>query len=179
MKRIAPLWLPATLLLALPVSAQVYRGIGPDGRPFYSDRPIPDGTAVELPGVKPTAPADADQPPTDADKADQALGFRGSYDEFEMLSPTEGVTIRDLEGRLKISLLLAPALKEGQRVAVQVDGVAAGGEGTGLQLELKGLALGSHRVQALVVDDAGVPVAATATVNVHVRPPLPEGAMPR
>ncbi len=105
---------------------------------------MPDAAPVALPGLTTvTAPAPPDAP-ANLNPLNLDLGFRGSYDEFEMITPADGLMIRDAEGRLDIALVLAPPLQEGHRVSIEVDGVAASGEVTGSQVELSGLPYGSH-----------------------------------
>jgi hypothetical protein len=78
-----------------------------------------------------------------------------------------------------VSILLDPPLQDDHRLRVAVDGVDAEGDlGKRTQIRLGGLSFGSHRVQARIEDDVAVVVAATPLINVHVRPPLPEGALP-
>jgi hypothetical protein len=174
---LAPMRLPLLsflLVAALPAAAQVYKGVGPDGRPIFTDRPLQNTEPVLLPrSSQRPVPADAPDPPG-GDR-----GFLGSYDAFELLAPEDGVTIRDANGSVTVSLLLDPPLLAGHRLSIDVDGVAAAGDlGDRTQLVLSGVNIGSHRLQARVLDDAGNVVAATAVVHFHLRPPLPAGSLP-
>jgi hypothetical protein len=164
------------LLLPLVGQTQVYKSLDADGRPVYTDRPIENSTKLDVPLGADAAPnsVPSSSPDWPADS-----GFLGSYSSFEIVSPEDNATLRNPERELRLSLLLTPPLQEGHRLRVQVDGVDVEGDlGKRTQLRLTGLALGSHRVQAQVIDDAGTPVAATSLINVHIRPPLAEGAPP-
>ncbi len=174
-----------SLFLLLPVSphAQVYRGIGTDGRIIFSDRPLPDAEEHHLPGP---AAASADDPesqpaaqPAAKRGANPGAGFPGPYELFGIVSPEDGHRSRDPEGVLPVSLVLAPALSQGHRVVIEVDGIAAGGDlPNPTQVLLRGLTLGSHRVRALIQDTDAAIIAATPPINVHVLRPLPESAKP-
>jgi hypothetical protein len=166
------------LLVLLPtvLAAEVYRSIGPDGRPVFTDRPVPNATKLDLPAATPrTAPNAASSTPVQGD----STGFPGPYTEFEIVTPADNTTIRSAVGELQIGVLLDPPLQDGHHLAVEIDGASASGDlGNRTQFQLTGLTLGSHSVQAQVADDTGAAVAATPVINVHVRPPLPEGAPP-
>lgn len=168
---------PASLADALAAEPQVWRSVGPDGRVIFSDRPRPDATPVPLPTAPAATPAETqpDQPGTGGTED----GFLGSYDEFEIVQPEDGTTLRDADGQVPVSLLLAPALQSGHRLRLDVNNVPVEGElGSQTQLNLDGLPLGTHRLQAFVLDEAGVMVAATAVVHLHLRRPLPPGSLP-
>jgi hypothetical protein len=167
--------LPLLLVLALPASAQVYKSVGPNGRPIYTDRPLPDAQALFVPMHRrdpaPTA-TDPGTPPTER-------GFLGAYDAFAIVAPDEGATIRNADGVVGVSLLLDPPLREGHRLSLDVDGVAAAGDlGARTQLQLQGVTVGSHRLMAVIRDESGTVVASTPLVNFHFRAPLPPGSLP-
>jgi len=62
--RSAPLLLACTLWAALPVGAQVYKNVMPDGSVVYSDKPMK--------GAGKSSAMDVPPPPTEADKAKAA-----------------------------------------------------------------------------------------------------------
>jgi len=167
--------LPSLLLaVVLPAGAQVYKSIGPDGRPIFTDRPLPDAQSLVLPRPRHSVPAESGpaQQPGES-------GFLGSYDAFEIVAPADGDTIRDADGNVMVSLLLDPPLLAGHRLSVEVDGVAASGDLAGrTQMRLQGVHMGSHLLLARVFDDAGNVVAATSSVHFHLREPLPAGSLP-
>ncbi len=164
------------LLLPLAGQAQVYKSLDADGRPIYTDRPIENSTKLDVPLVMDAEPTTV-SPPSPDWPADS--GFLGSYSSFEIVSPEDNTTLRNPEREVQLSLLLTPPLQDGHRLRVQVDGVDVEGDlGKRTQIRFTGLALGSHRLQAQVTDDAGILVAATPLINVHIRAPLAEGAPP-
>ena len=166
--------LPIVLLLFSSIAtADVYKSVGPDGRAIYTDRPIENSTRLEV-SAPPVAP-----PPSKRDGATNDRGFVGPYSSFEIASPLDNTTLRSERRDLQVSILLAPPLQESHLLRIEVDGVGVQGElGKGTQLRLEGLSLGSHRLQARIEDDTGVVIASTPLINVHVRPPLPEGSLP-
>lgn len=160
--------------------AQVYKGIGPDGRIFYSDQPIDGAAPVAIPAVAPTDDA-AEDDAGDGEQsiADEDSAAPGPYTSLDILAPAEGETIRDESRAVGVSLLLDPALQEGHQLRIEVDGApATGHDGKATQVRLNGLPLGSHRLQVRVLDADGGAVAQSAVVHFHVRRPLPDAALP-
>jgi hypothetical protein len=159
-------------LLAVAAHAGVYRWVDAQGRVQFSDRPMAGAEPVPLPAARV-------EPAPEAAAAPQAgSGDTGPYTTFEVVTPEPNATLRDAEGKVQISLLLEPSLAEGHRLRVLVNGQSPEGDGQGTQMVIQGLSFGSHRLQAEVLDELGVPVAYTAPVDFHLRKPLPETALP-
>ncbi|MGB5737110.1 MAG: DUF4124 domain-containing protein [Thiohalocapsa sp.] len=156
------------MLLPLTAVAQVYRSVDAEGRAVYTDRPVENSTKLDLPLVGGVEPVEG---PTAGLGWPEDAGFRGSYSEFSIVSPEDNAIVTNADGEIRLSLLLTPPLQPGHRLRVGVDGIDAVGDlGRQMQVRLKGLAPGSHRIQAQVSDDAGTSVAATPLIDVHVRP---------
>jgi hypothetical protein len=172
-----PLLLVLSLATSLTsVEAQVYQSVGPDGRPVFTDRPLPNARQLDIPLNRAPEPAaeEAQAAPTDG-----AAGFLGPYEMLEVVTPADEHRTRDTGGELPVSLVIAPALLDGHRLAMEVDGVVAEGDVPNpSQVMLRGLTLGTHRIRAIVQDGDGAAIAATPAINVHVLPPLPESAEP-
>lgn len=161
------------LCMALNAHAQIFRNIGPDGRPTFSDRPLPNAEQLELPPAEhePVDPPD----PTPAGDA----GFPGPYDMLDIVSPENEHRSRDSNRELPLSLAISPPLMEGHRLVVEVDGVAASGDlPNPTQILLRQLSLGTHRIRAIVQDAEATTVAATPVIQVHLLLPLPDTAQP-
>lgn len=165
--------IPVLLIVAPTAPAQVYKGVDADGRPIYTDRPLPDAAPVRLP---PSAPG-PQTPSPEQPAADQ--GFLGPYAAFEIASPADGATVRSADGGLDVSLLVDPPVQADHRLQLEVDGMTASGDlGAGTQLQLSGVSSGSHRLRAIIVDAAGDVVAQTPVAHVHLRPPSSENGRP-
>jgi len=174
----ARLGLVLLVFVAAPLAvADVYKGVGPDGRIFYSDQPIDGAEEVPLPDLPPSA----DAPPAADDQPASAGGFEsaGLYTSLEILTPTEGETIRDDERRVRVSLLVEPPVQDGHRISIEVDGTPIRGiSDKATQVQLRALPLGSHRLQARVLDGDGSLVAQSRMVHFHMRRPLPNATLP-
>jgi hypothetical protein len=155
-------------LLSGGVSAQVYRWVDGEGRTHFADRPAPDAQAL---------PIDRTRPPSVPDLLDQPLPgtpFLGPYASFEILSPEPNQTLRQESANLPVSLLLDPPLISGHRLELVLDGAPIPVD---TQVSLTGMAYGSHVAEAQIRNSAGAVIARTASVNFHLRKPLPPGVL--
>jgi hypothetical protein len=154
-----------TMPLLIPVLAagQVYKWVDASGKVHYSDRPVSGAETIGVPLKKA-------QPPQDG-KATAGQASPGPYAQFEILTPEDNVTLQDAEGTVQIGLLLDPALMDGHRLQVLTDGTPVTGDVPGTQLRISGLPLGSHQLQAQILDGAGIPVASSSVVHFHLRKP--------
>lgn len=163
------------LLAASPfVSAQIFKWVDADGRTQFSDRPQPDAKSIELKLAAPPAP-----PSTAAGGATGEGPMLGPYAGFEIVSPAPNETLRQVEDKLVVSLLLDPALIGGHQLEFVLDGTTIRLEkSAGTQLTLAGVSFGSHEAYAQILDSRGAVVARTRTVTFHLRKPIPPGVLP-
>jgi hypothetical protein len=161
--------------MALHAHAQVFRSIGPDGRPVFTDRPLHNAEQLDLPqsATEPSAQSAAEPVPA------AHAGFLGPYDMLEIVAPENEHRSRDPKREVPLSLALSPPLMEGHRLVVEVDGmVAEGNLPNPTQILLRDLSLGTHRIRALIQDAEAATVAATPAIQVHLLAPLPDTAQP-
>lgn len=162
----------ALLVTVAPAGAGVYRWVDDSGRVHYGDRPVAGAQTVPLPASR---PAEAAAP---AEGAPDRSGDPGPYTAFEILSPEPNATVRDAQGRVPIALLLDPPLQEGHRMQILLNEQVVPGDMPGMHLALDGLPFGSHRLRVDIVDEFGVPLASTPTIDFHLRRPVADVASP-
>ena len=160
------LLLTSLLLVPALAAGQVYKWVDTNGKIHYSDRPVTGAETLGVP-VHKAAPRETPRP---------GQGVLGPYTQFEILDPADNTTIRDPEGNVQVSLLLEPALMEGHRLQIVTDGAPASGDAPGTQLRIGGLPLGSHQLQARIVNADGTLIASSPVVHFHLRKPEPEPA---
>jgi len=153
--------LSLVLLVPTLVAGQVYRWVDPDGTIHYSDRPVTGADTLGVPVRK--APHQEMRAPGQA--------FPGPYAQFEIITPADNETIRDPEGNVQVGLVLEPALMDGHRLQILTDGAPATGEAPGTQLRISGLPLGTHQIQAKVINAEGAPIASSSIVHFHLLKP--------
>lgn len=164
-----PALLLALLIAAASASAEVYRWVDADGRVHFSDRPVDGAQQIALKKAREMQAQPETPRPT---------GDPGPYSAFEVVAPEANATLYDADGKAQVSLLIDPALQQGHRLQVVVNGQPLPGEVKGTQMQMQGLPFGSHRLSAEIIDGFGVPVAYTPPVDFHLRKPEPESATP-
>lgn len=168
-----PILLALLLLAHSAVMAGVYKSIGPDGRIQYTDRPISGAQEVPIPQTAPPSQAEESERRPAASIADA-----GPYEAFEIASPETNATFRNEKGTVSVSLILAPAILAEHKIRLLVDDQPVPGDIPGTQLALNDMTVGTHRLQAQILDEFDVPIAYTEIVTVHMRKPIPENSLP-
>ena len=157
----------AGVVLGMPAwcGAQAYKGVDAEGRVIYSDQPLPNAEAIVLPSH--SASAD-DAAPDAAPDAAREGAVLGPYEQFDLVAPVAGETLRSPAGTVQVSLLLSPALASEHQLEVLVNGAQVEGLDGRTQFALQGLSPGSHQVQARILDAEGAVVASTGLVSFNL-----------
>lgn len=178
--------------VSLPVAqAQVYRWVDDTGRVVYGDNPPKKSGAksVELPILtiadsyvpQPTAtestlaasPASAATPASAVPPDDAEVAT--VYSEFRIISPADNDIVRSNTGTVDVSVALNPSLRSGDEIVWYVDSKQAG-NGATPTLTLNDLAVGTHRVFAVLNDASGNIIQNTETVTFNL---LRQTALPK
>ncbi len=154
------------LVLSVPVAAQIYKRVLPDGTVQFSDRPQPDSEEIKLEGVQ-TYDATAATPRSPPQDSVGSSDFEG-YTEFKVASPAQDAALRDNGGTVSVRLSLEPSLQPGHTVDFLMDGQVLG-SGKSLSLTLNNVDRGTHTVAAVVKDESGREVARTPTSTFHLK----------
>jgi hypothetical protein len=156
-----------TLPLLIPGLAvgQVFKWIDTEGKVHYSDRPVAGAEALGGLPIQKSPPPQRNPIPGQPSP--------GPYAQFDIVAPADNATLSDADGNVQVGLLLDPALMEGHRLQILTDGAPASGDVPGTQLRISGLPLGSHQLQAQILDSSGTPIASSAIVHFHLRKPEP------
>ncbi len=149
----------------------IYKTVLPDGTVIYSDAPeqgaeqhskklegIVDIPTLNLPPVKqnkPTSSSDSDTAPF-------------NYDSVTITSPKSDQTFRNIGGSLTVSVSVQPALQQGHRVELMMDGSKVAGPSASTTLTAKEVYRGTHSFTARILDKSGKTVARSNSVTVHV-----------
>lgn len=148
-------WITSFLfIVALPLQAGVYKWQSEDGTIHYSDSPKPGAEELVLPKTAP------------ASQQDQT---KGDYTLFEIETPSNEQTLRGADGQVSVGLSINPALQEGHKIRYIVDGKALDEDLEQTHITLQNLSMGSHSLQAQVIDNSGNSVKATLSVRFHLR----------
>jgi len=156
------------LLLSWPLYAKdVYKWVSEEGVVIYSDTYRPGAERIHVSGNKPTPNSGGD---TSADNAGQNTSAdAGGYEQFEILTPENGETVRSNEGVVTVGLSLTPTLAADHRFQILVDGTPLKGQLKGTQFSLNGLNRGTHTLGAKIIDGEGNPVISAPSISFHLR----------
>jgi hypothetical protein len=157
-----------TLLLVLPVQAQVYRIVGPDGSVTFTDQPVQGAEKVDLPPVS-TYPAP--RLATPAVSGQDAQPAAAGYSRFVVVSPAPETTIRDNQGDVSMLVQVEPSLQadQGHRIQFMVNGVDQGEPSSSTGVTFQNLDRGSHNLSARLIDAEGRTLMTTPEVTVFVQ----------
>ena len=168
--------LSSLCLMPLQAMPQIYKWVDEQGRTTYSSTPPSAGAknAVVVPIAPTPEPAPAVSTKPDAGKpatkpSGPKLSPEAGYTSVQLTSPEHEETIWSNSGEVPFSIALQPALKEGHRIRVLVNGGAYGELLDASQGMLSNLERGSYTLQAEVVDRSGREVAATNSVTFYLQ----------
>jgi hypothetical protein len=147
------------LILLLPViaSAQttIYECQGKEG-PIFSGTPCPGAKVLDLPSPN---VIDTGTPPQQSASAQAAAP---AYTAFSIVQPDDRGTIHTNTGQFSVGLSLAPALQDGNSIAVSLDGTQLPALRTSLQFDITpdewqdaATDTTRHTLSATVVDGSG------------------------
>lgn len=158
------------LLAATAASAaerETWRWVDERGVVHYSDRPHPGAEKIDLRAVQSyEAPAAARTAPGSADEDENAPN---PYRRFTIVSPAEGETLWNIEGRLAVTLAVDPVIRGQHRLAVKLDGEPVGGvPEADTDFTIGNVYRGEHTLQASIVDAQGRELASSQPVRFYV-----------
>jgi len=157
------------MLFAVPVmAASVYRHVDADGNVVYSDEPQA-GHRVDL---KPITVVDPVKTETRTRSAEPTAASASAIDyaRFTITSPSNGQTLPTGQaGNVQVKLAIEPALQQGDRVQLRVDGEVRQSPLHTSVFALSQLERGEHRLQAELVDAKGQVRLSTPAVTLYVQ----------
>jgi hypothetical protein len=164
-------------LLALSVQAQetkreLWTWKDANGVTQYSDRPVPGATRVELKGIAPSPPsAAAASARADEAGAPEEPAAPVRYEALEIVEPQQDQSFFVPQQAVQIQLRSEPALAQGDRLQVYLDGQLLEGATNSFSYTLGSVERGTHSLVAAIVDEQGVEKIRSEQRVFHVRQP--------
>ena len=160
-----------SLISAAALAAPAWTWVDAQGRRHYSDRPVEGATQIELSetqtfggsALRPTSP------PAAAASGDPDASATGTYTVVDIVSPTQGETLHNIEGNLSVSIATNPALQSGHRIDAILNGQRRELGARSLDFTLPEVYRGEHTLQVVIIDAAGAEVRRSAAVTFFVR----------
>jgi hypothetical protein len=154
------------LVCSAALAATVYRWVDEDGVVHYSDQPHPNAEKLQVHAAQSYKPSALDTPAGAAGGASAAAPAQ--YRGCAIVQPQDGQAFANVDS-LTVVVQTDPALHQGDKVYVTVDGQALnGGNPTGSQFVLSPVDRGTHTAQALVKDAGGAVQCQTPPVTFEV-----------
>jgi Domain of unknown function (DUF4124) len=160
-----------TLLLlvgSVALAATVYRWVDEDGVVHYSDQPHPNAEKLQVHAAQTYKPSSADTPAGGGGAGGASGAAPAPYRGCAIVQPQDGQALANVDS-LTVVVQTDPALHQGDKVYVTVDGQALnGGNPTGSQFVLSPVDRGTHTAQAQVKDGSGAVQCQTPPVTFEV-----------
>ncbi len=159
------------LLVAASAGAQVYKWVDEKGVVHYTDQPP----------TKNAKPANLPKLQTYKQGALPSLENIGASNEqpqattppvVRIVSPAADETFRTPQPPVSVSVEVSPGLGDGQQLVYHVNGAAKTEPTLNTSYTVTGLERGSHAISVSVVNGAGLVIARSAPVSVHIKPPI-------
>lgn len=163
-----------TLLLTFSAHAEeVYKQVGEDGVPTFSDQAMPGAQRVEVEEpVTFSTSTDVVQEALEqrmqaAEEAAEQKARNVDYS-IEITSPADDEAIRDNAGNLTISVSISRPLEDGHTAELRMDGVRVRSLTGTETVQLNNVDRGTHQFKARVLDEDGDVLAESRAISVSM-----------
>jgi len=98
------------------------------------------------------------------------LGMR-EYKVVAISQPENSATVRNNQGYVAVSVDLMPALVNGDKVVITLDGKVVGQPQASANFSLSGINRGTHTLAVKIIDESGSTVAESESIVFHMHRP--------
>ena len=158
------------LVLATAAHGEVYRYVDSQGNVTYSDEPIDGGEEVK---VKPVTTITLPKPETvqETEELRQKVAEEGSvYQSLSFSYPSDQQAFHSGNGDVTFEVNSSPALREGHKYEVTLDGQPVG-QSTSGQITVNNIDRGTHNAGVHIVDPEGVQVKTGTPITFTIHRP--------
>jgi hypothetical protein len=156
------------LLITMPaLAANVWKWRDASGVVHYSDQPVPGAEQVSgLLSNSYAAPAINSTSNSSASAAVAPI----TYTNVEIWKPSQELTVANTGGQVSVGVRVEPALAQGHRLALYMDGrLVPGFPEQGMEYDLANVERGAHTLVLTVIDAQGKRVTESAPVQFFVQ----------
>jgi len=156
------------LVCSVALAATVYRWVDEDGVVHYSDQPHPNAEKLQVHAAQTYKPSALDTPAAGGGGGGASAAAPAPYRGCAIVQPQDGQNFANIDSLTEV-VQTDPALHQGDKVFVAVDGQALnGGNPTGSQFVISPVDRGTHTAQAQVRDAGGAVQCQTPPVTFEV-----------
>ena len=176
--RVGAAVLLATLLASAPATAAIYRVVDANGNVTFTDQAPPGGVSDDpAPGAGIAERIELPPPNTFVDDTPRARYEPGAdsedegpaYTLLQITAPSNDKVIRANDGRVFIGTRVTPAVQEGHRLLLEMNGSLTGHQPVEGSIDLDNVPRGTHRIRLVVVDAADRRLIESAETVFHVQ----------
>jgi hypothetical protein len=166
------------VIIASPLTAQVYKVVDEDGNVTFTDQAPADGSGpvelapisvIEAPTYE-TKPAAADAESGEGAEEMTLQQLRRAYRDFAIVSPQQEESVWRPDGPIPVAWSVGNALQDGMQVTLYLDGKRYTST-TQPMIPIAGLDRGEHTLKAELRDKRNRVVSATDSITFFVRQP--------
>lgn len=164
-------WLTTLIALSLAApalhAATVYKKVDENGNIIFSDSPMDDSEAMDVPPV-PTMKLDKIKVPPRTDnnkKAEKPV----NYHSVAITAPEQDATFWNNGGNVTISVQVSPSLKRNHKLQLLLNGEKRAGPSASTSFSFSNLFRGSYNAVAQVVDDKGNVLGTSPAITFHIK----------
>src|SRR5690554_5964347 len=160
----------ASMVLCLPVQAEVYRQVDKDGNVTFTDDPRGKAERVE---VKPVTTITMPKPETvrkQVSEGNGKIGDQNAYETVTFLAPADDEAFHSGSGNMEFQVASSPALRRGHRYEVTLDGQPVG-QSTSGSVSVSNIFRGTHNAGVNVINAEGERVFTGETIRFTIHRP--------
>lgn len=152
--------------------AQIYKWTDSQGVIHFSDNPHSGAETVKNLEVQTySSPEPALSNQADKRASLERKSETAHYKEISITQPQNEETIRNNQGALSVMATLSPALFQGNKTQLLLDGNPVGSPQTQLSFQVSGIDRGSHTLQVQVLDNQGQSIIVSDSITVFMQRP--------
>lgn len=149
---------------------EVYRHVDAQGNVTFSDEPMDGGETIK---VKPVTTVTLPKPEdvSDAPRVIEEAQEQGAaYDSVSIVSPADGDAFQSGSGNVEVQVTSSPALRDGHRYEVTLDGQPVG-QTTAGSVTINHIDRGTHEAAAHIINQDGIRIRSGDTISFTVHRP--------
>lgn len=159
-------------IIALPLSAEVYRQVDSQGNVTYTDEPT-EGTAAEEIKVKPVTTITLPKPEAvrEPERLREQVEQQGAaYDSVTFVAPGDEEAFHSGSGNVEFRVTSSPSLRGDHKYEVTLDGQPVGQSNSGTVM-VRNVYRGTHDAGVNIIDSNGVTIKSGETITFTVHRP--------
>lgn len=148
--------------------AAIYKQVDQNGNTIYSDVPIhSNAKAINLPETGSTTTTKSNETKTPIAQQIPVIKFKKPYTVLMITSPKDQETIQN-QPIIPVDLKIEPALQEGDKIQIYLDGKPVGQPQAGTHIELSLIDRGSHQLYASLIDSSQTTLKQSNVITIYV-----------